>query len=293
MMESSEYTMDSKENKLKELVAEMGSVLVAYSGGVDSTYLLKICKDVLRDRVLAVIATSETYPTQEIIDARVMAEEIGVAYEVIATEELENQAFAANPPNRCYHCKTELFSKLQEMAKERGLGYVLDGSNFDDLGDYRPGREAAKEQSVRSPLLEAEITKPEIRVLSKRLGLKTWDKPSFACLSSRFPYGHEITREKLAQIDAAEQFLRGLGFRQLRVRHHDSIARIEVPRESFSLLLNEDVAERIALKLKEIGFTYVTLDLQGYRTGSMNEALARLLEQTAPAAGPKVARGAE
>lgn len=293
MMENSTSLMDRKESTLKEIIAEMGSVLLAYSGGVDSTYLLKVCKDVLGDKVLAVIATSETYPAQEIIDARAMAEDIGAAYEVIATEELANQEFAANPPNRCYHCKTELFSKLQGMAAQRGLRYVLDGSNFDDLGDYRPGREAAKEQCVRSPLLEAEITKPEIRELSKRLGLKTWNKPSFACLSSRFPYGQEITRDKLAQIDAAEQFLRSLGFAQLRVRHHDTIARIEVPRETFPLLLAEGVAEQIALKLKEIGFTYVTLDLQGYRTGSMNEALARLIAQGTTSGGPRPGGGAE
>ena len=275
MMINTTTGIERKEQKLKSIIREMGSVLLAYSGGVDSTYLLKICQEVLGDKVLSVIATSETYPTQEITDAQTMAEQIGVKYEITATEELAKEEFAKNPPNRCYYCKTELFSKLQDMAKERGLRYVLDGSNHDDLGDYRPGREAAKELGVRSPLLEAELTKEEIRELSRRLGLATWNKPSFACLSSRFPYGHQITPEKLAQIDAAEQFLRGLGFTQVRVRHHDTIARIEVPRESFAMLLTEDTAERIARKLKEIGFTYVTVDLQGYRTGSMNEALAQ------------------
>lgn len=275
-MNSRVASAENKEAKLRAIIKDMGSVLVAYSGGVDSTYLLRICKDVLGDNVLAVIATSETYPSQEIADACAMAERLGVRYEVIATDELANEDFAKNPPNRCYYCKSELFSKLQAIAKNRGLNYVLDGSNFEDLSDYRPGREAAKELGVRSPLVEAKLTKAEIRELSRRLNLPTWNKPSFACLSSRFPYGHEITPEKLAQIDAAERFLRGLGFSQVRVRHHDSIARIEIPREMFDKLLDPTTSAQITEKLKAIGFTYVTLDLQGYRSGSMNEALTAL-----------------
>lgn len=284
-MKDSITSIESKEQRLKSIVREMGSALLAYSGGVDSTYLLKICKDILGDHVLAVVATSETYPAQEIRDAQAMAEKIGAPYEIIATEELAREEFTKNPPNRCYYCKTELFSKLQEMAKERGLNWVLDGSNYEDLGDYRPGREAAKELGVRSPLVEAELTKGEIRELSRRLSLATWNKPSFACLSSRFPYGQQITPDKLAQIDAAEQYLRSLGFTQVRVRHHEAIARIEVPRDSFPLLLAGDTAESIARKLKEIGFTYVTVDLQGYRTGSMNEALVGYVDHRDTAHG--------
>ncbi|MBI4321327.1 MAG: ATP-dependent sacrificial sulfur transferase LarE [Chloroflexi bacterium] len=258
---------------LENIVRNLDGVLVAYSGGVDSTFLLKVCLDVLEDRVLAVIATSETYPAKEIEAAKVTAKYLGARYEIIATEELANDEFANNPPNRCYHCKSELFSKLQDMARQRGLRWVVDGSNHDDLGDFRPGRQAGQELGVRSPLMEAGLTKDDIRQLSKKMGLPTWDKPSFACLSSRFPYGQRITTDKLSQIDAAEQFLREMGFPQVRVRHHDTIARIEVPRELLPRLMDSGVSETVARRLKGLGFVYVTVDLQGYRSGSMNETL--------------------
>ncbi len=265
--------LDEKLSSLKNAIGGLESVLVAYSGGVDSTFLLKVCKDVLGDRVLAVIAESETYPAKEIEAAKATAQQLGASYEVIATAELANDAFASNPPNRCYHCKSELFSKLQGIARQRGLKHVLDGSNHDDIGDFRPGRQAGQELHVRSPLLEAGLTKDDIRRLSKQMGLSTWDKPSFACLSSRFPYGERITTDKLARIDAAEQFLRELGFPQVRVRHHDTIARIEVPRELLPRLLTNGTSDLVARKLKDLGFVYVTVDLLGYRSGSMNETL--------------------
>ncbi|MCL5960411.1 MAG: ATP-dependent sacrificial sulfur transferase LarE [Chloroflexi bacterium] len=265
---------EAKLERLADIIKSLDSVLVAYSGGVDSTLLLKVCRDVLGSKTLAVIATSETYPSREIEEAKATAQALGAPYEIISTEELRDDNFANNPPNRCYYCKTELFSKLRQMADRRGLKHVLDGSNHDDLDDHRPGRQAAKEIGVRSPLMEAGLTKEDIRRFSKDLGLPTWNKPSFACLSSRFPYGDRITIDKLSQIDLAEQFIRDLGFTQVRVRHHDDIARIEVPRESFPALLATRVSERIAQRLKELGFTYVTVDLQGYRSGSMNETLA-------------------
>ncbi len=267
-------TYETKVDRLKEIIQELESVLVAYSGGVDSTLLLKLCGDLLGPRTLAVIATSETYPSREIDEAKVTAQALGARYEVIATEELANEDFASNPSNRCYYCKTELFSKLRGIADERGLKWVLDGSNYDDLDDHRPGRQAAKEIGVRSPLMEAGLTKMDIRMLSRELGLPTWNKPSFACLSSRFPYGDRITLDKLGQIDQAEQFIRDLGFVQVRVRHHDAIARIELPKEDLPRLLANGKGELISQMLKGLGFTYVTVDLQGYRSGSMNETLS-------------------
>jgi len=258
--------------RLRRNLVQLGSGLVAYSGGVDSTFLLKVAFEELGDKCLAVTAASETYPKAEQLEALRTVELIGAPHVLIHTQELENEQFANNPPERCYFCKSELFNKLREIAQQRALDYVFDGANLDDVNDYRPGMKAGREQGVRSPLQEAGLTKEEIRLLSREIGLPTWDKPSFACLSSRFPYGHRITVEKLDQVDQAESFLRELGFKQLRVRHHQNIARLEVPREDFGQLTGP-MLDDVVSKLKELGFTYVTLDLQGFRSGSMNEVL--------------------
>ncbi len=266
--------MNKKSQHLRKLLNEMQSVLIAYSGGVDSTFLVKVAKDVLDDdKVLAVTADSLIYPACEIKDAKTIAKRLRVKHLVIKTDELFNQKFVENSVDRCYWCKRELFSKLIALAKKYKLNYVLDGSNYDDRKDFRPGMKAARELGVRSPLEEAGLDKNEIRSLSERLGLSTWNKPSLACLASRFPYGMKITKENLAKVDKAEAFLRKLGITQVRVRHHEQIARIEVLKNEMSKLLKEDARDKIVTKFKELGYTYVTVDLEGYRTGSMNEAL--------------------
>lgn len=264
-----------KLTNLKDILAGMHSALIAYSGGVDSTFLLKVAHDVLEDRIIAVTASSETYPSCELEAAEDMAQKLGVKHVVVHTRELFNRNFANNSPDRCYFCKKELFSKLKNIAKQYNLRFILDGSNYDDLNDWRPGMRAAREFGVRSPLQEAMFTKTDIRSLSKEMSLPTWDKPSFACLATRIPYGNKITREKLKTIAQAENFLHSLGIRQVRVRHHDTIARIEVFKEDMPLFLQEDLTNRILERFRNLGYTYVTLDLRGYRTGSMNEILKR------------------
>ncbi len=258
---------------LKDTFKSMKGVVVAFSGGVDSTLLLKTACEVLGDKVLAVTGDSETYPSQELTVAKQVAAQLGVKHMVIETEELANENFANNPHNRCYYCKTELFGKLVDIAGQAGYEYVVDGANFDDISDYRPGMVAGAELGVRSPLKEAGLTKADIRTLAQAMGLPNWNKPSFACLSSRFPYGHRITGEKLTQVDKAENYLRNLGFNQLRVRHHENIARIEVLPEDFVLILDPAVLQPLTGYMKSLGFVYVTLDLAGFRSGSMNEVL--------------------
>ncbi len=275
MVKTESAELNEKTRALRQNVASLGKVLVAYSGGVDSTLLLRVCADVLGpSNVLAVTATSETLPAHEEQEARRFAAAMGVEHLIVPISELEDECFVNNTPDRCYYCKRVRYGQLLNLAGERGIKWVLDGSNREDLGDYRPGMRAARELGVRSPLQEAGLSKDDIRQLSLAYDLPTWDKPSYACLSSRVPYGSRITAEKLAQIDAAECCLRNLGFRQVRVRHHGDVARIEVPPDQMVTLLANGAVPKVVARLKELGFTYVALDLQGYRTGSMNETIS-------------------
>lgn len=265
-----DITLNSKTAKLRTLLTDMAGCVIGFSGGVDSTLLFAVAADVLGEKALAVTATSKTYPERELNEARELAERIGGRHRVIVSEELDIPEFRDNPRNRCYYCKKELFGKLREIADREGLVHVLDGTNCDDASDHRPGRVAAGELRVRSPLEEAGFTKQDIRNLSRTLGLATWDKPAFACLSSRFPYGTAITPERVGQVGLAEEALRGLGFRTLRVRYHGDVARIELGEDEFARAVGAARDEVIRL-VKGAGFAYVALDLQGYRTGAMNE----------------------
>jgi uncharacterized protein len=268
--------MAEKIRRLEKILRDLGRVVVGFSGGVDSAFLLKTAADILgRRNVLAVVAGSETYPSREVREARRMARRLRVRHVFIETRELENPKFAKNSPLRCYYCKGELWGELRKIAAAGGFPHVVDGSNADDTKDYRPGARAGREMGVRSPLQEAGLTKAEIRRLSKRAGLPTWNKPSLACLASRFPYGTPIEPKSLTQVGKAEEFLRGLGFGQLRVRHHNTIARIEVDPADFRKIIRPGVRERIVGRLKKLGYLYVALDLAGYRTGSLNEGLKR------------------
>lgn len=267
--------INEKFEKLKNYLSSLESVVVAFSSGVDSTFLLKTAHDVLGDKVIAVTAESCSFPKRELNEAKLFCQKEGIKHIVVESEELEIDGLCKNPVNRCYLCKKELFEKITEIAKENNIKNIVEGSNIDDNGDYRPGLQAVSELNIKSPLRYAELNKNEIRELSKKLELNTWDKQSFACLSSRFVYGEEITKEKLSMVDKAEQLLLDLGFHQLRVRIHGTIARIEVLPDEFPKLIEEKNRLKIVTEFEKYGFTYISMDLKGYRTGSMNETLKK------------------
>ena len=264
---------ESKERRLRKLISSFDSVIVAFSGGADSAYLAYVANAELGVRALAVTGDSASYPSFQRDLADKLVASFGIKHEIVFTEEFQDSNYTSNPPNRCYFCKTELYSKLSRIASDRGFAVICDGANAGDSGDYRPGQQAAREHGVRSPLAECGMSKAEIRELSRRAGLPTWDEPASACLSSRIPYGQPVTIEKLSMVDRAENALKDLGFRQVRVRHHDDVARIEIGADELARALAPEAASRISRALKTIGFRYVTIDLEGYRMGSLNEAL--------------------
>jgi uncharacterized protein len=266
--------MDAKLEQLKHALGQTDGVLVAFSAGVDSTFLLKIAHMVLGDRAIALTASSPTAPPGELDAAKEFSRSLGCRHVVVDSHELANPSFAQNPSNRCFFCKDELYRICQNQARQLGVNVIVDGTNLDDLKDHRPGLKAAKDWGIRHPLVETEMTKADIRRYSLELGLPTWDKPSSPCLSSRFPYGTEINLERLKKVGACELFLKELRFREFRVRYHGDLARIEVAPGEFDRLMEKEIRETVVRKFKEVGFNYVSLDLQGYRTGSLNEALA-------------------
>ena len=267
---------DAKMDSLRSILGDMGAVIIAYSGGVDSAFLAAAANDVLGRAALAVTAKSPSLAPSELREAVALAERLGLNHRVIETREVEREDYAANNPNRCFFCKDELYTYLAAFAQDEGYAHIANGTNVDDLGDFRPGLNAAKQYGVRSPMVEADLSKSEIRTLSLGMDLPTWDKPAQACLSSRIPYGTPVTVEALERIAKAEEFLHDLGIRQLRVRHHDTVARIEVEPADFPALTQDDVRAKVTDYFRSIGYSYVALDLAGFRSGSLNEVLAGL-----------------
>ncbi len=267
--------LNTKEERLREIFRELDSVIVAYSGGVDSSYVAYVANAELGPRAVCITGQSASLPEYQRAEIDTVVQRFGFQHEVIQTEELENPGYSANNPDRCFFCKDELYTKLESVARTRGVKCIVDGSTVDDLGDYRPGRRAASQHAVRSPLIEAGLTKSEVRELSRRATLPTWDKPASPCLSSRIAYGTTVTIERLSKVDRGEEILREFGFREFRVRHHDQLVRIEIAPAEMDRVLRKDLIDELARRFRQLGFKYVTLDLEGFRSGSMNEVLDR------------------